>query len=73
MTDISNRRRKSESLTPAEFRAFKKWVGDQPTKLDAAVSLGVAPNTIDRILLAGSGAPDNIEKIRLKINPSHAA
>lgn len=60
--------RKSVKMTADEKRLFKKWVDKQETKLDAAEELGVAPNTLDRILLAGSGKPSTIEKVREKIS-----
>lgn len=59
--------RRSVKLTTEEKRSFRKWVEKQVTKLDAAEIIGIAPNTLDRILLAGSGKPDTIAKVRLKI------
>lgn len=56
--------RKSESLFPDEFKAFKKWVASMPTKIDCAEALEVTRATLDRLLLSGSAKPYIIEKIR---------
>ncbi len=63
--------RKSVKLTPAEMKAFKKWVKDQPTRLDAKEELGVSYPTLDRILLTGGGHQTTVEKIR-KVIPQEA-
>lgn len=64
---MKNRVRKSVKLSREQLEALKTWVSEQDTKLDAADELGVAPNTLDRVLLAGSGSHDTIEKIKAKI------
>ena len=67
LATMKSRVRKSVKLTPEEHEAFKIWVASQDTKLDAALKLMVAPNTIDRLLLAGSGSDKNIKKVKRKI------
>lgn len=65
MTAITTDRiRKSEKLTSEEYRALVKWVGLQPTKVDACIILEVTRPTLDRILAVKSGSPDSIEKIK---------
>jgi IS30 family transposase len=56
--------RKSEKLTAQEKKQLLKWVDEQPTKLDAAETIGIHRTTLDRVLAYGSGSPDNISKIR---------
>lgn len=56
--------RKSEKLTKQEHRAFINWVKGQETKIDAAATLGVARQTLDRLYIIGSGHPDTIQSIR---------
>jgi hypothetical protein len=67
------RKRKSEQMTPEERRAFRKWVGEQPTKIDAAAALPVSIGTLDRLLILGSGSPETIQKVREIAIQSHAA
>lgn len=57
-------KRKSVKLTADEKRAFKKWLGEQETVEIAAIELGVARNTIDRVKVFGSGSADTISKVR---------
>lgn len=56
--------RKSEKLTAQEKKQLVKWVEEQPTKLDAADTIGIHRTTLDRVLANGSGSPENIAKIR---------
>lgn len=60
----TSRVRKSEALTDQERADFTKWVDSQPTKIDAAETIGIHRVSLDRIMLAGSGSPENIERIR---------
>lgn len=65
MTQLTTDRiRKSQSLTADEYKALVKWVNSQPTKVDAAILLGVTRPTLDRILIVKSCSPDSIKKIR---------
>lgn len=64
---IEEKGRRSVKLTPDEKKALRKFITNQPTKEIAAQVIGIAPNTLDRILLAGSGAYESIEKIRNKV------
>lgn len=58
------KKRKSVRLEPSEKRNLVRFIREKGTKLLAAEALGIAPNTLDRILLAGSGSHDTIERIR---------
>ncbi len=65
MTAITTDRiRKSESLTAEEYKKLDKWVKTQPTKVDAAIIIGITRPTLDRILIVKSGSPETIEKIK---------
>ena len=68
METTISRKRKSESLTPEEWKAFKKYVDSFPTKTDCMEALNVTMPTLDRIILKGTGRPDSIKKIREAIN-----
>lgn len=67
MTTNLSRDRRGERLLPNEkkfLRAFLKQCG---TKVAAASEIGVTVITLDRLLLTGSGKPETIAKVRLKI------
>jgi predicted DNA-binding protein (UPF0251 family) len=68
MNTITQRVRKSERLTESEKKAFKKWLSEQLTKIDAAEAIGVSRPTLDRIFHSGSGSTESISKIRSLIN-----
>lgn len=55
--------RKSVKLTKQQHSILNKWVMSQETKLDAAQKLGIARQSLHRILLAGSGSQESISKI----------
>jgi len=55
---------RSEKMTRSEHKAFKAWFHMQPTNEAAALKLGVARNTLDRLIVLGSGKPETIAKIR---------
>lgn len=55
--------RKSLEMTKTERSALAKWVKAQPTKIDAAQTLGISRPSLDRILMAGRGRQDVIEKV----------
>lgn len=62
---IKERRRRSERLTQDQHNAFKKYVDGFDTQLDAVEALGFnSRHTLRNIYVAGSGHPDNIQKIR---------
>ncbi|MHA4807176.1 hypothetical protein ACX0G9_03675 [Flavitalea flava] len=65
MTAITTDRiRKSVSLNSEEYRDLVKWVKAKPTKIDAAIDLGITRQTLDRILIVKSGSPATMEKIK---------
>lgn len=65
MTETTTDRiRKSVKLTSEEYRAFVKWVANQPTKIDAAIVIGISRTALDRILIVKSGSNDSVIKIR---------
>jgi hypothetical protein len=63
-----DRPRKSEKMTKEDFEALKKWVDKQPTKVDAAILLGLSRVSLDRILLAGTAKTETIQKIKSVIS-----
>lgn len=67
----ANRRRKSEALTPDEHIKFKEYVNSFRFKVDCMEALDMSMPTLDRIVLAGTGRPDSIKKIREAIQQSH--
>lgn len=64
METPTNRRRKSEALTKEEWKKFKLYVKSFSTKTDCLEALNTTMPTLNRILVAGTGRPDSIEKIR---------
>jgi hypothetical protein len=68
-----DRKRRSESLTPEEFRAFKKYLNTFPTKFDAALTIGISRPTLNLVIIRGSGHPDTIRTIREKLTASVSA
>ena len=60
-------KRKSVALTGAEHRGLKKYIKGFNTLTEAAESIGVSRQVLDRVQLVGSGSPDNITLIREKI------
>lgn len=59
----TDRVRKSVRLSAEEYRSLVKWVNNQPTKVDAALLLDITRGTLNRILIARSGAQDTINKV----------
>jgi len=57
-------RQKPVKLTPAEFKALKKWVKSQHSIGDAVDQLGFTRQTLHRVLILGSGFPNTIDQIR---------
>lgn len=58
------RKRKSEPLTEAELASLKAYRARFTTEVGCAISLKVDRIVLNRVLLVGSGSPDNIKKIR---------
>jgi predicted DNA-binding protein (UPF0251 family) len=67
MINIQERKRKTEKLTPEEFKALKKYVLSFHTVVDAAFAIGIHRNTLDMVVIKGSGSPETIDKIRQKL------
>jgi hypothetical protein len=64
MTEATtDRARKSVKLTPEQYKAFAKWVSNQPTKVDAAIIIGISRTALDRILIVKSGSQESVDKI----------
>lgn len=68
MESMTERKRRSESLTKEEVRAFAKYLGTFPTKFDAAIAIGISRPTLNLVIIRGSGHPDTIRLIREKLN-----
>lgn len=73
MTIPIDRKRRSEKMSKEEHRAFLKYVSQYPTKIDAAIAVGVSRVTLDAVLLKGSGKPETIQIIREKLSQTQAA
>jgi hypothetical protein len=70
---METKKRRSEELSATEMKQLKKWVRSFKRKKDAYAALGVVQNTLDRILLAGSGHPDSVQKIKEVIKSQEKA
>lgn len=68
MTTLQDRKRRSEHMTKDEHKAFHKFVSQFPTKIDAALAIGVSRVTLDAVMFKGSGKPETIRLIREKLN-----
>lgn len=55
---------RTESLTKQEWKSLKEYQKKFPTQVACATEIGVDRSVLNRVLLAGSGRPDKIEKIR---------
>lgn len=65
---VKTRVRRSEKLTPDEWREYKKKVDSFDTKLDAMEFFEFKTViTLDAVYLKGSGKPGTIDSIREKI------
>lgn len=60
-------KRKSVALTPDERRQLKAYMKKYRTVSEAAESIGISRQVLDRVNIVGSGSPDNITVIRQKI------
>lgn len=61
-------KKKSESLTKTERKALREFRKQFDTDVKCAGKIGIDRNVLTRVMLAGSGAPDTIEKIRAAIS-----
>lgn len=57
-------KKRSESLTRSELKALKKYRVSFSTEVACAATIGIDRNVLNRVVLAGSGAPETIAKIR---------
>jgi uncharacterized membrane protein len=73
MKIIKDRKRRSEPLTQDEFNSLKKFITEFPTVVDAAIFFGVKRQTLERVLLVGSGSSKTIKAIRKRLNALSAA
>lgn len=67
MQTVTTRKRKSEPLTKEEYQALKQYRKKFHTAVDCAEAIGITREVLDRVLLAGSGSPETVEKIRAAI------
>jgi hypothetical protein len=63
----TERRRRSEPLTRDEHKALKSFINTFPTVIDAAESIGIPRQTLERVKILGSGSPETIAAIRQTI------
>lgn len=63
-----NRERKSIRLEKLEMSTLKKYVSGFKAIVEAAEVIGIHRNVLDRVLLAGSGSPATVAKIRSAIS-----
>jgi hypothetical protein len=64
MEMITDRKRRSESLTKDEVKALQKYLTTFPTKYDAAIAIGISRPTLNLVIIRGSGHPDTVATIR---------
>lgn len=67
MNNTIRRRKRSERLTPEEWRRFRKYVLSFETKYDCVLKLKISRPTLDNVIAKGSGKPDTIQLIRKAI------
>lgn len=68
----TERKRKSDPLTRDEHKALIKYVKSHHTIVDAAYAIGIHRNVLDRVMIAATGSPETIEKIREKLSGANA-
>jgi hypothetical protein len=68
MTNLTDRKRRSEPLTKEERKALLKYVYSFPTKIDAAAAIGISRPTLDLVIIRGTGNSDTVSLIRKKLN-----
>jgi hypothetical protein len=61
---MTSRRRKSEPLSTDEKKELKQYAKRFTAQLDCAEAIGISREVLIRVLLAGSGSPETISKIR---------
>lgn len=66
METIANK--KSRSLTRGERKALKEFRKQFDTDVACAAAIGIDRNVLVRVMLAGSAAPDTVEKIIAALN-----
>jgi hypothetical protein len=64
MNTMTSRRRKSEPLSTDEKKALKQYAKRFTAQLDCAEAICISREVLIRVLLAGSGSPETISKIR---------
>lgn len=57
-------KKKSVSLTGIEKKALKEYRKRFDSEVACAVAIGIDRNVLNRVMLAGSGSTDTIDKIR---------
>lgn len=60
----TTQKRRSVKLKKDELSALRSVCKGYDTVIEAAEAIGIHRNTLDRVILLGSGRPENIEKIR---------
>lgn len=60
---VMNPKRKSVLLTKEQHKALKDFRKSFNTGVECSEALGIHRAVMERILLVGSGSPENIEKI----------
>lgn len=56
-------KRKSVRLTPEAFKELKRYRRAFSTEVECAESIGIKRETLNRVLLLGSGSPETIGRI----------
>lgn len=64
---LPDRKRRSESLTKEEHKAFVKLYHTFPTKVDAAHYFNVTRQVLDLVAIKGSGSTETIRAIRYRL------
>lgn len=69
--DQQFRKRKSVRLSKEEVAGLKKYRRRFNTVTECAISIGIDRNVLDRILLASSGSPETIEKVKAALQKNN--
>jgi hypothetical protein len=67
MNNNTERKRRSESLSKDERRAFVKLFYSFPTKIDAEEYFDIKRQVLDLVAIKGKGSPETIGKIKIKL------
>lgn len=62
-TALMTAKRKSVRLTAEAYKALKRYRRAFSTEVECAESLGIKRETLNRVLLIGSGSPETIGRI----------